>query len=94
MSKTDTLVDRVKLRSEMFVNGISTTTMCERMKISRTSFYSKMHNRVEFTESEILVIIAFFGTRVFFDLLCVQNAHKRKEVKHDIRRKRVLSDES
>lgn len=45
------------LEYEMKQCGISITEMCERLGISRTSFYRKCNGKTEFTQSEIQAIV-------------------------------------
>lgn len=58
-------IDRVKLLECMKDKHITITAMSEALNISRTAFYNKLYDGVDFTEREIDTLIKTFGTKIF-----------------------------
>lgn len=52
-------MNAAKLKYEMMVKGVTTTKLCEDLRISRSAFYRKCKGLSEFTQGEIQEIIDY-----------------------------------
>ena len=72
------LVNRTKLKSLMIENGISRIELCDKLDITYQSLTSKLKGRSGFTENEISILYALFGTNIFLYNLATKSVVERK----------------
>lgn len=66
------MIDRTKLRREMFSKNINMVQLAALTGLSRSQIYKKISGRILFKEDEIVHLIQLFGACIFFDNILSQ----------------------
>lgn len=68
------MIDRIKLRTEMFKKKDTITKLANILNISRVSLSRKINSKCYFDEKEIDILTKRYGN-IFFDYVCNQNSN-------------------